>query len=96
MFTTKFYCLHDGLEKSRLAGDKMWHSKALGRPGQELQEGDIVLIRNMAGQGEVERLGIVQEVHSTSASVLTRKDKAACANRYKLNDLIFICHPTQT
>ena len=71
----------------------MWKANTLGKAGRELHKEDIVLIRNMAGTGEVERLGIVQEVHGTSATVLTRKDKAARTNRYKLNDLVFICRP---
>ena len=52
-----------------------------------------MLVMRMAQPGEAERLGEVQAVHRTSATVTTRKDSTARTDRYKLNDLVFICRP---
>ena len=89
----KWKDLHKSLELSRLAGDQLWTQETRGKVSKPLLEGDIVLIRGMAQPGEAERLGEVQSIHRTSATVLTRKDSTTRSNRYKLDDLVFICRP---
>ena len=88
----KWKDLHKSLTLSRLAGDQLWTQETRGKVSKPLLEGDIVLIRGMAQPREAERLGEVQSIHRTSATVFTRKDSTTRSNRYKLDDLVCLLY----